>query len=181
MTNADYIYNTIKDLKGKTPVLLVGGAMITFKLMYKGNIYRLENTEDIKDFITNFSGVDYRKPIVIEDISMLYRDSVLLKFIEDTRIPLVLLASEDNISIPLQSRIKTYIKFPIDDSSGCNFQPILDTQAIIDEKELTGRDLDKYIAENCPQLALIYKDIERRKNKDKLIQIIGGIKDGKLS
>ena len=97
-----------------------------------------------------------------------------------SKLPLILLASEDNISIPLQSRIKTYIKYPLDTNYECNFIPILDAQAYIDENELSGKELDKYIAENCPDLAILYKDMEIRKNKDKLIQILGGIRDGKL-
>ena len=180
MTRIEYVYNTMKDVTNKTPVLLVGGAALLFKQMYRGNIYRLENTEEVKNFISEFYNIEYNKPIVIEDISLLYRDSILLKLVEEIKLPLILLASEDNISIPLQSRIKTYIKYPLDTNYECNFIPILDAQAYIDENELSGKELDKYIAENCPDLAILYKDMEIRKNKDKLIQILGGIRDGKL-
>lgn len=176
MNKEEYIYNTMKDVSNKTPVLLVGGASFIFKRMYKGNIYRLENTEDVKEFISNFYGIEYDKPIVVEDISLLYRDNILLKLVEEIKLPLILLASEDNISIPLQSRIKTYVKFPADDDFGCNFISILEAQQQIDQEGLSGRALDKYIAENCPDLAILYDDIKLRKNKDKLIQIIGGLK-----
>lgn len=175
MNRAEFIYETMKDVTNKTPVLLIGGAMQLYKMMYKGNIYRLENTEDVKEFISNFYGIEYNKPIVIEDISLLYRDNILLKLIEETKVPLILLASEDNISVPLQSRIKTYIKYPSDYNFECNFIPILEAQQYIDENELSGRALDKYIAENCPKLALLYDSMKLRKNKDKLIQIIGGL------
>ena len=47
---------------------------------------------------------------------------------------------------------------------------MLDAQQYIQENDLTGKGLDKYIAENCPQLAIINKQMETRKNKDKLIQ-----------
>jgi hypothetical protein len=179
MTRQEFIYNTMKDVTNKTPILLVGGAALIFKRMYKGNIYRLENTEEVKNFISDFYNIEYNKPIVVEDLSLLYRDSILLKLVEEIKLPLILLATEDNISVPLQSRIKTYIKYPIDLDYGCNYIPILEAQAYIDENELTGKELDKYIAENCPDLAILYKDMEIRKNKDKLIQILGGIRDAK--
>ena len=172
MTKVEYIYNVMKDVTNKTPVLLIGGATFIFKQLYKGNIYQLYNTEDVKDFISMFYNVDYNKPIVIEDISYLYRDTILLKLIEESKIPLILLASEDNCSIQLRSRIKTYIKFPMNLNQECNFISVQEAQQYIDEHQLTGAELDKYIAENCPQLAFIYKDIERRKYKDKLVQIL---------
>lgn len=175
MARLEYIYNMMKEVKGKTPILLVGNAAFMFKRLYKGHIYRIENTEDAKEFISNFYGIEYNKPIVVEDISLLYRDSILLKLVEEIKLPLILLASEDNVSVPLQSRIKTYIKFPVDNDFGCTFAPILEAQQYITENELTGKELDKYIAENCPDLAIINKQMETRKNKDKLVQLLGGL------
>lgn len=92
MNNYEYIYNELKDIKGKTPILLIGGASIIFKQIYKDTIYRIENTEDVKELISNFYNINY--------------DKILLKLIEEIKLPLILLASEDNISIPLYSRIK---------------------------------------------------------------------------
>lgn len=179
MNKIELIYNTMKNIKDKTPILLIGGAAYLFKRMYTGNIYRLENTEDVKEFISNFYGIKYNKPIVVEDISLFYRDNIILKLVEEIKLPLILLASEDNISVPLQSRIKTRLKFPSDNDFGCSFTNILEAQQHIDNEELSGRALDKYIAENCPELAFLYDDMKMRKNKDKLIQILGGIKDNK--
>lgn len=176
MNNIEYIYNEMKDIKGKTPILLVGGASFIFKQIYKDIIHRIENTDDTKELISNFYNIEYDKPLIIEDISLLYKDSIMLKLIEEIKTPLILLASEDNISIPLYSRMKTVIKFPIDNKTECNFISIKEAQIHITQEELTGRQLDKFLAENCPELALIYKDIEIRKNKDKLIQILGGLK-----
>lgn len=175
MNNYEYIYNELKDIKGKTPILLIGGASIIFKQIYKDTIYRIENTEDAKELISNFYNINYDKILVVEDISLLYKDSILLKLIEEIKLPLILLASEDNISIPLYSRIKKCIKLPIDYNTGCNFISVKEAQIQINQDEISGKQLDKFLAENCPDLALIYKDIEIRKNKDKLIQILGGL------
>lgn len=173
MTNIELVYNTMKDIRGKTPALLIGGASILFKRLYQGNIYHLANTEDVKNFIAEFYKVDLEKPIVIEDISLLYRDSMLLKFIEESKTPLILLATED-VSEPLQSRVKTILKFPIDTEFGCTFTPILEANNYINENELVGKELEKYIAENCPNIAYL-KDLDLRRNKDKIIQILGGL------
>ena len=175
MTRLDYIYETLKDIKGKTPVLLIGGAMSLFKMIYKGHIYKIYNTEDAKELISNFYNVEYNKPIIVEDISLLYRDNILLKLVEEIKLPLILLASEDNISSSLQSRVKTTIKYPKDLDFKCDFTSILDAQEYIDERNLSGNELDSYIASHCPDLAVYYKMMEVRKNKDKLIQIIGGL------
>lgn len=179
MNDIDFIYNTMKDITNKTPILLVGGASILFKRMYKGNIYRLDNTDDTRDFISNFYKIEYDKPIIVEDISKLYKDSILLKLIEEIKLPIVLLASEDNISTTLQSRIKTYIKLPSDKELGCSYNKILDTQQYIIQENINGKDLDKYLAEHCPDLAIINNRTKKCRNKDKIVQILGGLYDNK--
>lgn len=173
MTKVEIVYNTMKDVTDKTPVLLVEGAAFIFKRLYKGNIYRLENTEDVKEFITNFYDVEYDKPIVVEDLSNLYRDSMMLKIIEEIKLPLILLASRDNLSTTLQSRIKTYLKFPNDDCFTNSNISIKEAQQYIVNKDLKDEELDKYLAENCSDLAFIYEKVKTKKNKDKLIQILG--------
>lgn len=176
MTRIEYVYNMMKDVQGKTPILLVGNAMYIFKRLYKGNVYKLENTESIKKFISDFYDVRFDKPIVIEDVSFFYRDTILLKLVEEIKLPLILLASKDNVSEALQSRIKTFIKFPNDNELGCNFSSILESHNYIKDNELTFDDRDKYIAENCPELFDIYKKLEKTKNQDKIIQLLGGLK-----
>jgi len=172
-----YIYNIMKDIKGKTPILLLEEASIIFKRIYKGKIFKIENTEDAKELISMYSNIDYNKPLVVEDISLLYRDSIMLKMIEEINIPLIFLASLDNLSNPFYSRMKTVIKFPNDEDTECSFMSVRDAQSSITQDELSGYQLDKFIAENCPQLSIIYKNIKYRKNKDRLIQIIGGLYD----
>lgn len=183
MTRIEYIYNLVKSkeiVTNNSPILFVGGAVYVFKSIYKGHIYRLENTDDVKEFIRDFYNVEYDKPIVVEDLSLLYRDSIMLKLIEEIKLPLILLATEDNLSVPLQSRIKTYVKFPLDMDLGCTYTPVLDAFDYITQNELSGKQLDKYMAENCPDLAILYDQIKTKKHKDKLVQLLGGIKDGKL-
>ena len=45
MTDAEYMYQNLKSIKNKTPLLIIGEkAIYIFKQMYKGNIYTLENS-----------------------------------------------------------------------------------------------------------------------------------------
>ena len=58
MTKIEYIYSVMKEVKDKTPILLVGGAAFIYKRLYKGNIYRLYDTSDVKELISNFYKVE---------------------------------------------------------------------------------------------------------------------------
>lgn len=180
MTRIEYIYNIMKDVTNKTPILLIGNAMYIFKKLYRGHIYHIENTEDAKNIISKFYGVSYEKPIVIEDISFLYRDTILLKLIEDIKLPIILLSTEDNISNTLKSRINTFIKFP-NDTVKCEYIKVLDALEYIEQTELKNESLDKYIAEFCPEIARLNYKMKNRKNKDKLLQILGGLYDDKYN
>lgn len=175
MQPMEHVYNVMKDIKNKTPILLLGSAGIMFKKMYRGPIIRIDNTEEAKELITNYSNVEYDKPLVIEDIGSLYRDSILLKLIEEIKIPLILISLKDNLSIPLYSRMKTILKYPLDMNVECNFIDKKTAIQYINQENLEGYELDKYLAENCPELLFDYIRIKKCKNKDKLLQILGGL------
>ena len=175
MRPIDHIFETMKDVKGKTPILLLGSAGMMFKRMYKGPIIRINNTEEAKELITNYSNVEYDKPLVVEDIGTLYKDSILLKLIEEIKIPLILISIKDSLSIPLYSRMKTIIKYPLDMDTCCSFIDKKVAVQYINQENLEGYALDKYLAENCPELLFDLTKMKKCKNKDKLLQIIGGI------
>ena len=110
MTNKEYVYNELKSIKGKTPILLIGGAMTAFKSLYRGHIHKVNTTDEAREFVTEFSGVEYNNLVVLEDLSNLKRDEVLLKIIEEAKFPLIMLASQDNIIPTILSRTKYVIK-----------------------------------------------------------------------
>ena len=175
MTDAEYMYENLKSIKNKTPLLIIGEkAIYIFKQMYKGNIYTLENSVDVRDFITEFSDIDLSFPIVIEDISKLYRDTPLLKIVEDSKFPLVMLASQDNLSNAMMSRVKTIVKIP-DENYRCNMISMETAVSELKDKELSKEETIKYLAENCPQLLFLQDKIKKMKNKDKIIQIYSGL------
>lgn len=175
MQPIEHVYEVMKDIKNKTPILLLGSAGIMFKQMYKGPIIRINNTEEAKELITNYSNIEYDKPLVIEDIGLLYRDSILLKLIEEVKIPLILISLKDSLSVPLYSRMKTILKYPLDMNIECNFIDKKTALQYINQENLEGYELDKYLAENCPELLFDYIRIKKCKNKDKLLQILGSL------
>ena len=177
MTDREYVYENLKTIKNKTPLIIIGErAIYIFKRMYSGNIYKLENFTDVRDFISEFSGIELNFPVVIEDISKLYRDTPLLKLVEDSKFPLVLLASQDNLSNAMMSRVKTIIKLP-DEDYKCSLSSIQSALSELKDKELSKEENIKYLAENCPQLLVLQDKIKKIKNKDKITQIYAGLEN----
>ena len=106
MTNKEYVYNELKSIKGKTPLLLIGGAVPAFKSLYNGHIYRVDTVDEARDFVNRFYGIHVDFPVVIEDLSNLRKDEVLLKLIEEAKFPIIMLASKDNVVPTILSRTK---------------------------------------------------------------------------
>ena len=182
---SDRLYNELKSIKSKTPILLVGGAVTLFKKMYKGNIYKITNADETRDFVANFYGLELDKPIVLEDISLLSYDTqfLLLKLVEEAKFPIVILTLQDKVSPIILSRIKTYIKFPLDLDIECKFMEMPDAQNeldnIMDEKKLTMDNTDKteefrekFYAESCPELLYLEHSMGFIKNKKSYIEIM---------
>ena len=180
------LFTEIKDVRNKAPILLVGGAVPKFKKMYKGNIYKVTTLDEARDFVANFYGLTLDKPVVMEDISLLSYDAqfLLLKLVEEARFPIVLLTLQDKVSPIILSRIKTYMKFPLDYDIKCNGMDIAGAQEELDkmvnEEKISLSDtesVEKFYAENCPELLYLEKNIGYVKNKAKYIEIMKDIKE----
>lgn len=81
---------------------------------YDYPINYISTREDLIDLIDQFSAYsNYNLPVIISDISFLnHKDqSLLLKFIEDSKLNVILLASRDNILNTIISRVKEFRKF----------------------------------------------------------------------
>ena len=174
MTDLEYMYENLKSIKNKTPLLIIGKGVPLFKKMYKGNIYNLTSLEDVREFISEFSEVELDFPIVIEDVSNLYRDSSLLKLIEESKFPLVMLASKDNLSDALMSRMKYILKIP-ETNESIELVSISQASAELKDKDWSQEEVNKYLADSCPQLLVLNDRIKKMKNKDKIIQIFAGL------
>lgn len=162
------------------PILLVGRAVTWFKLIYKDQIVELDNAEDVREVVSEYTGVSSSKPVVISDLSNINYNStfLLLKLVEEAKFPVILLSTQDNIDSIILSRIKTVIKFPLDENSSNSLLSVQDafefTHKTDEQTHMMNDSLKlKYYAENCPQLYEISKDIPFTKKRDMLIKILG--------
>ena len=101
------------------PKLFCGSAAIAFKNYLKKNHYNYEinyitDRDDLLNFIETYSHYkNYTLPVIISDISFLKKkdQSLLLKFMDDTNLNIILLASRDNILDTIISRVREFRKF----------------------------------------------------------------------
>lgn len=177
------LYDNIKNINNKTPLMIVGGAVPMFKRMYKGNIYRITNPNETRDFVSNFTGLTLDKPVVLEDISLLSYGAqfLLLKLVEEAKFPIVLLTLQDRVSPIILSRVKTYIKFPLDFDVKCNNMDIATAQTeldrMVEEQKISPsnkEETNKFYAENCPELLYLESTVGYVKNKRKYIELLKG-------
>lgn len=101
------------------PKLFCGSAATAFKNYLKKNHYNYEinyitDRDDLLNFIETYSHYkNYTLPVIISDISFLKKkdQSLLLKFMDDTNLNIILLASRDNILDTIISRVREFRKF----------------------------------------------------------------------
>lgn len=103
------------------PKLFIGAAHQAFiRYMNKNNIHyninHISDRDDLMHIIEQYSGYkNYKLPVIISDISYLSQSdqSLLLKFMDDTDLKIILLASRDNILDTIISRVREFRKYYI--------------------------------------------------------------------
>lgn len=120
----------------KTTLLLGDLACTLFKQIYKGDMYTLKTSQDVREFRETYNyGTD--EVLVFEDLSLMTPDTqaALLKFIEEPKRPLIVLCSNDNISGAMMSRfahkVKLENKLQID---GISIKDFIDARQSLREK-----------------------------------------------
>lgn len=156
------------------PRLYIGKAAQELKKRVSFPIYQVSR-ETLNDFLSYYSTIPaMNTPLVIEDLAYLPFDSQsnLLKFIEDSKLKIILLSSEDQIIPTVLSRMSLVYKIK-DNISSEFFTP---KQA---QEELDKIDQDTYYltyVKKQMQLSPItyyYEQIVNNKtNKQKLIDLI---------
>jgi hypothetical protein len=130
------------------PKLFIGGAAQSFKNYLKKNNYSYEinyitDREDLISLIDTFSQyTNYKLPVIISDISFLKKrdQSLLLKFMDDSNLNIILLASRDNILDTIISRVKEFRKFYVaDKGSQSGFIKINKAREMLDN-DLKSKD-----------------------------------------
>ena len=171
---AKLLMDTINNIFKTSPVLLIGEeCVLTFSKAWEGKIIEIDK-DNIKDIVEYYSMLTLSYPLVIRDISTLNNVQVnyLLKLIEESKNPIILLASYDNINSILLSRIKTVIKFKNSITSELK-DDIESIDSIREklEKDLSYKDKITLIRDISPRYYLLEASLPN-KNKDKYINIL---------
>lgn len=184
-----YQYSTLLDvLNPKTiqeasPVLLVGKAVSLFKTIYKDPIRELKNTNDVKEFVTEYTGIKSSKPVVISDIGYLTKNAafLVLKLVEEAKFPVIILSTEDKVDSILLSRVKRTVKFPMDERTNNSLMSVSSAfgQVYGNDESNQTRVVNKiqFYAENCPELYRIESEVPYNKYRNAMIEILGGYHD----
>jgi hypothetical protein len=153
---------TIKQIlseKELCPCILLGKYVAEFKKIYKGKIFSAYKLEDVKYIVNNYLGMSDLddRYFVIDGIGFLSAigQNALLKFIEESKLPIILLSYYDKVSPIILSRIKFVFKKPTKEVTNLKFSRVRDALSIIDEKKKSDTDFSdmeeiKFYAENCP-------------------------------
>ena len=142
-----------------TPCLLIGKYVNVFKQIFDGSILRAYTLSDVDYIIEEYDGIEQvnSRYLVLEGIGSLSitGQNSLLKFIEESKLPLILLSYNDKVINTIRSRMKLVMKlwYPV---KNLNFSRVKDTQKAINEKkrdgDFKGNMEIQYIADNCPRL-----------------------------
>lgn len=168
------------------PKLFIGDAYKSFlryiekrSLPYLVNY--IQSREELTELIDQFSHYkNYSEPVIIADVSYFSHadQSLLLKFIDDTKLNIVLLASRDNILGTIISRVKEFRKFYVT-SNVVNFLNINKARDLRAEELCNDRDIsyeDMLTVSNKYNPLLVYNDSLVSKYKagerDKLISLL---------
>lgn len=95
------------------PCLLIGRPVQEFNRVYRGQRVQLQTIKDIKILVERTSQVTNAGVLALTDLSDLPGErvsSALLKFIEESTFPIYLLASYDNLSSVILSRVRWTVK-----------------------------------------------------------------------
>lgn len=176
MSSPQYLKKTIEDLDNTSPVLIIGDAMTLFLKAWKYKTVSISNVNDLKDAVDYYSMVAPSTPLVIYDLSIIPKDklSILLKFVEEYKHPLILLGSIDNFDSIILSRIKTFVKFNVSKTS-CDFLTTREGLKLSDDKlskDMSNVDKNKFYMKYCPKLYYLDKSLSVYKNKNKIIDIL---------
>ena len=111
MTNQEYVKSRLIKAKEFKTNMVIGKAVNVFKSIYEGDYYTINTEREVKSFIDYWS-VPNNEDLVFEDLSLmsLQVQKYFLKFLEDPPSPVIILASEDNISSIILSRCMNIVK-----------------------------------------------------------------------
>lgn len=161
----------------KYPVAILGGAVFPFLQSYKGRVNKVETLDEVRELVDYYTGVSYLEyPVVIGDLSLLpsskMAESLLLKFLEESKLNIILFASLDCLSGVILSRMAT-IKKETSHVVKSAFMPPQRAHEAVGElsPDTHWTNRMKVIAEISPKYYYLTKIIKSDRVRDKLFTI----------
>lgn len=162
----DNFIDMILKNKKMCPVLMIGKYVNRFKQKFDGTIERIYTLEDVRNVVREYEGIEHinSEYLVLDGIGYLSQvgQNSLLKFIEESKLPIILLSYTDKVSPIIMSRMKIVVKRWYHVKS-LNFMSIENAIKGLKEKEdnsdnkLTEIERIQYMADNCPLLYGIWQ------------------------
>lgn len=146
-----------------TPCLLIGKYVDAFKQVFKGTIIRAYSLDNVRHLIEEYDGISNVNSgtLVIEGVGYLSQigQNSLLKFIEESSLPIVLLSYNDNVINTIRSRMKLTLKLwePVKDFK---YLDIVGALRAAEEKKASnpnfrGNNEIQFYADSCPNLYVL--------------------------
>lgn len=157
---SDFVHRVLNNV-GMCPCLMIGMYVQEFKKQYKDVIERVYNIDNVRDLIDSYEGVTRvnSKFLVLDGVGYLCAtgQNSLLKFIEESKVPIILLSYSDKVSPIIMSRMKVIVK-RCSKVKNLDFSSVSDTLTFIDEKNSTREEKMSEVEEvqimanMCPSL-----------------------------
>lgn len=177
MSNPKFLKQAIEDIYNTSPLLIVGDARLLFLKAWQYKVNRVTNTKELREVTNYYATVKDSKPIVIDDLSLLQESSLklLLKLVEESKTPVILLSSYDNLDSILLSRIRTFIRFKEDIKSDfLSLSEFYDILVEKDFKDSKASDKLKFYVSKCPKYLQLDYELATSSNKNKILSILTG-------
>ena len=166
------------DTLNSFPALFIGSAVVDFKKNYSGPIARATTPETLRDLVSYYTSMaDIGRILVVEDISFFSSQSLeglLLKFVEESKIPLVLLSTYDKVSPILLSRCKEVVKYYHEKTYSEFLSVSQGSQMVAEVLSPDSHYYDKvrYYSKLSPKLYFLDKNVTSNRVKQKLLQFL---------
>ena len=157
---SEFVHMVLNNV-GMCPCLMIGMYVQEFKKQYKDVIERVYNIDNVRDLIDSYEGVNRvnSKFLVLDGVGYLSAtgQNSLLKFIEESKVPIILLSYSDKVSPIIMSRMKVIVK-RCSKVKNLDFSSVSDTLTFIDEKNSTREEKMSEVEEvqimanMCPSL-----------------------------
>ena len=167
----------IEYVRSRSPLLLMGGEVFDFRKGTQYPVRSVRTSDDVRELVAYYTGVEQvANPLVVEDLSFLDGRSsfLLLKFVEESPIPIILLSLYDRVSPIILSRMRIVKKKPLQTAVKSLFGNPSDMFSKMGEelKESHTIERQKFMLENSPILYLWSETYKYVRNRNKVYQLL---------